>query len=600
MSTRDGLEFGSAGKGAAFDMPQDHIHQKEPENRTTPERLLETVTLKSGPQGLASPLIFAPASVNLFVGPNHSGKSLFLREVRAAFQNPEQAVHRKVLQDITFVPFDDKRRSVLADEIRQASQLSRDRPDANVVLMKGYWSQEFGRDHFKQLLDGASKMRDVGDHEHFRKFFLAGSFLTLGGAERLNMLQPTKREPPHPSYYVNLLSRLFYSDEKRQTVQTIIKEAFGYYFVVDPLGENFEAKISAVAPSSSIERSLSSEAVEFFGTTISINEMSDGVRAFCGSIAAVVVEDAKVILIDEPEAFLHPALCVKLAKELCKRAQKNGQQLFIATHSASFLMGCVQAGVDLNIVRLTYRDGAATSRVLPQKQIVPLMRQPLLRSIGALTGIFYESVIVTEADSDRAFYDEINHRCLNAGDERAIPDVLFLNAQNWQTTARIIAPLRDLGVAAAAIVDIDLLLEGKSDAFQTLMESAGMPPSSRTALGQLRGDLHRLVKPLAEKLKSEGASCLSGTNRRDLQNFIDQLATVGVFVVPVGELESWLPTLTREPSSGKNEWLVRTFEAMGENANDDSYVQPTSGDVWDFIGHIRKWLHDPARMGMPE
>jgi hypothetical protein len=177
---------------------------------------------------------------------------------------------------------------------------------------------------------------------------------------------------------------------------------------------------------------------------------------------------------------------------------------------------------------------------------------------------------------------------------------LFLNAQNWQTTARIIAPLRALGVAAAAVVDIDLLLEGKSEAFQTLMESAGMPPSSRTALGQLRGDLHKLLKPIAEKLKHEGTSCLTGTEKQDLQNFIDHLATVGVFVVPVGEVECWLPQLAREAWSGKNEWLLRTFEAMGENANDSSYAQPANGDVWDFIGRIRKWFHDPARLGIPD
>jgi hypothetical protein len=538
--------------------------------------------------------------VNLFVDPNHAGKSLLLREIQIAFQDPDQAAHRKVLQEITFFPFDEKRRSILADEIRAASKQSRSRPDANVVLSKAHWSEEYGRPHFEELLRDVSKMRDVGDHANFRRFFLSGSFLILGGAERLSMLQPSKREPPNErQYYMEVLSRLFYSDEKRNAVQDIIKAAFGYYLVIDPLGESFEAKISAEPPSGSVERSLGDDAVKFFAKADSMIAMSDGVRAFCGTIAAVIASDAKVILIDEPEAFLHPALCVKLAKELCKGARKNNQQLFIATHSAPFLMGCVQAGVDLNIIRLTYRGGTATSRVLPQNQIVPLMRQPLLRSIGALTGIFYQSVIVTEADADRAFYDEINHRCLNISDERAIPDALFLNAQNWQTTARIIAPLRALGVAAAAVVDIDMLLESKSDAFQTLMESAGMPPSSRTALGQLRGNLHKLVKPIADTLKRKGTLCLDGTNKQDLENFIAQLAVVGVFVVPTGELECWLPALARDVWRGKNEWLLRTFEAMGENANHANYTQPADGDVWDFVGHIRKWLHDPARLGIP-
>jgi hypothetical protein len=327
--------------------------------------------------------------------------------------------------------------------------------------------------------------------------------------------------------------------------------------------------------------------------------MSDGVRAFSGMIAAVVASEARVILIDEPEAFLHPVLCTKLARELCARAQQNGQQLFIATHNAPFLMGCVQAGVDLNIVRLTYKRGAATSRILPRDELVPLMRQPLLRSVGALSGIFYESVIVTEADSDRAFYDEVNYRCLNAAHPSAIPDCLFLNAQNWQTTAQIIGPLRRLGIAAAVIVDVDLLLEGKSEAFQKLVNAAGMPSGTRQAIGQLRGQLHALLKAQAAQLKSLGKQCIAGNDLRDLESFIDQLASYGIFIVPVGELECWLPHLSRQAWSGKAEWMLRTFEAMGEDVVSPNYLQLSAGDVWDFVGRIREWLHDPNRRGMP-
>lgn len=564
------------------------------------EHLIESLSLRSGTKGLNAPLGFSPASVNVFVGPNHSGKSLLLRELQAAIQHPEQAPHRKVLRELVFTPWDSDRKAGLVEELRMAAKMSATNPKGNVQLSRAHWRQEFGKEHFEQLLKEVPRLRDVGEHEQFRQYFLAGSFLMLGGAERLNMLAPTKREGPKGEYYVHLLSRLFYSDVKRKAVQDIVRDAFQAHFVIDPLGENFEAKISAKAPPFGMERSLADEAVDFFGRSVNIGDMSDGVRAFCGMLAAVVASDAKVILIDEPEAFLHPALCVKLAGELCRLARANCQQLFIATHSAPFLMGCVQAGIDLNIIRLTYREGAATSRLLSQTELVPLMRQPLLRSIGALTGIFYESVVVTEADADRAFYDEINHRCLDAHYPNGIPDCLFLNAQNWQTTARIIAPLRRLGVAAAVIIDIDLLLEGKSEAFQTLVEAAGMPPSSRTALGQLRGQLHVLLKPLGKALKSKGIACVTGNDRLDLENFIDQMAKYGVFVVPVGELECWLPSLVRAEWSGKNEWLLRTFEAMGEDASDAAYLRPASGDVWDFLKQIQSWLHNSLRLGMPQ
>ncbi len=99
------------------------------------------------------------------------------------------------------------------------------------------------------------------------------------------------------------------------------------------------------------------------------------------------------------------------------------------------------------------------------------MRDPLLRSSGAINGIFYEAVVVTEADRDRAFYDEINHRNVTFSKE-GIRDCLFLNAQNWQTTARIVGPLRRLGVAAAAIIDLDIVSNDKSASFQTLLEAA--------------------------------------------------------------------------------------------------------------------------------
>jgi ATPase subunit of ABC transporter with duplicated ATPase domains len=152
-------------------MAKDHIQENEPRSRSTAERFLETVKLKSGPKGESDPLVFSPANVNLFVGPNHAGKSLLLREIQIALQDPEQAAHRKVLQQITFSPFDEKRRSILADQIRAASKQSQNRPDANVVLSKAHWSEEYSRSHFEEMLRGVTTMRDVGDHPHFRRFF---------------------------------------------------------------------------------------------------------------------------------------------------------------------------------------------------------------------------------------------------------------------------------------------------------------------------------------------------------------------------------------------------------------------------------------------
>ena len=78
---------------------------------------------------------------------------------------------------------------------------------------------------------------------------------------------------------------------------------------------------------------------------------------------------------------------------------------------------------------------------------------------------------------------------------------------------------------------------------------------------------------------------------------LGQLEQYGLFVVDVGELENWLSYL--EVQEKKSAWLVRMFENMGEDPDSEDYVRPTAGDVWDFIGRVKKWLFDPNHRGIP-
>ena len=76
------------------------------------------------------------------------------------------------------------------------------------------------------------------------------------------------------------------------------------------------------------------------------------------------------------------------------------------------------------------------------------------------------------------------------------------------------------------------------------------------------------------------------------------LAEYGIFVVPSGEVESWLQTLPL--NRGKSTWLSTIFEAMGEDPNSAAYVRPAAGDVWDFMGSIASWVRNPRRRGVPD
>lgn len=260
-------------------------------------------------------------------------------------------------------------------------------------------------------------------------------------------------------------------------------------------------------------------------------------------------------------------------------------------------MGCIQSAAALNIVRLTYKNGIPTSRILPKEKILHLMRHPLLRSTGVLNGLFFESVFVTEADSDRAFYQEINERLLSAGDIRGINNCLFINAQNKQTVWEIVKPLRELGIPAVGVVDIDVLKEG-GQVFTKLLEGAFTPTLNHHPFHNQRKSLYDALTETGKNWKiSGGIELLQGGDKEACSNFFNQLEEYGVFVVRNGELESWLKQLGAV-SHGSN-WLIDIFAKMGESPDQPGYLKPSTGDVWDFIGLIKIWIDDTNKKGIP-
>ena len=401
-------------------------------------------------------------------------------------------------------------------------------------------------------------------------------------------------QEPHSSLQV-----LFCNDDKRELVRRIIYEAFGAHFVIDPtkLG-TLRIRLSEKAPScASEERGLDGEAVDFHSKATPIQATSDGVKAFTGMIIEVTAGDPSVLLLDEPEAFLHPSLAGKLGREFSNTTRGSEKRLFVSTHSPDFLMGCIQSGAPINIVRLSYRSGVGTARILPNDNVSRLMRNPLLRSAGVLSALFYESVVVTESDADRAFYQEINERLLAQEPPRGIPNCLFLHAQNKQTIRTIVKPLRELGIPVAGIVDIDVLKDGGT-VWTRFLECEFVPSLELSGLADLRSKVLDKMKQTRKDVKKDGGvGVLTGTESQAAENLLEKLAEYGLFVVPGGELESWLKGLG---ASGHGpSWLVDIFEKMGEDPQSPEYAFPAPGDVWDFMGLVANWLSNSTRKGIP-
>ena len=86
-------------------------------------------------------------------------------------------------------------------------------------------------------------------------------------------------------------------------------------------------------------------------------------QAFVEIVTAVYSGD-RVVLIDEPEAFFHPPLARKLGYQLTNAISKRNGTLLASTHSADFLMGCLQASTSVRVVRLEYSNSKSKGQIV--------------------------------------------------------------------------------------------------------------------------------------------------------------------------------------------------------------------------------------------
>ena len=534
--------------------------------------------------------------MTIIVGPNNSGKSLLLREIDQYCRIGPKARNRptaRILQELTFESLEEK----AAKSRIERSTLA---PNPNHHLRPGELVVGKGQDRYSVNHDEMlhSLMDPNNATAAFCKYYLSYNTLFLNGPRRIDLVGEQEagdlQQSPTTSFQV-----LFQDKEKREAARRIVHDALGLYLVVDPtnLGR-LRLRLSRNKPVSPLQESgIHPEAVAFHGAATLIQDTSDGVMAFVGMVTEVIAGEPLLLLIDEPETFLHPALCFRLGKELALASSGADKRLFVATHNPNFLMGCIQSGVSIGILRLTYQSNVPTARQLSSSDLLTSMRNPLLRSTNILDALFYDFVIVTEGDADRAFYQEVNERLVALKTDSGIRNCLFVNAQNKQTVSTIMKPLRQLGIPAACVVDIDVLKEGGS-VWRRFLEGGFVPALEYPALATLRNDIMTEFDATGKDMKRDGGvDLLTGGGREAANNLFEKLQEYGLFVVRRGELESWLPELGAAGHGPA--WLVSIFQKMGEDPDEASYLTPGEDGVWSFVAEIRRWFLCASRKGVP-
>lgn len=528
--------------------------------------------------------------VTVFVGPNNSGKSLILQEIEQAFEIHPFPSGLKILQDyeVEWPSAAD----VKANIEKYKPSAPSNAPVGHVFLGRlspagGRQQQQFSEEDLIRIVNDKAEKRWMATQ--YGKW----GVVRLDGRSRFNLTNDVSAGdilgPPQ-----NILMHLFKNDDDRHKVRSLIKEAFGVNFVVDPtsLG-NLRIRLSAAEPLTD-EQSLNEAARSFHSNAIHIKDASDGVQAFTGIVTAVCSGEFHTILVDEPEAFLHPPLARKLGKNLAELASQRGGCLMASTHSADFLMGCVQASSSVQVVRLEYSNGKSSGRKIDPEILQSFFKKPLMRSSNVVSGLFHDGVVVCESDNDRAFYAEIYHRLLEQNSE--LPSILFVNAQNKQTIRDIIGPLRRFGVPSAAIVDIDLVKDGGST-WTGWLTAANIPTALHNGYGQLRSAINSSLSATGKNMSADGGlNILGDEDKAAAEQLFQNIEQYGIFPIHRGELEAWLPELG--VPGKKTDWTIAMLERLGSDPTDMEYVKPADDDVWEFLRKIVSWIHDPARRGM--
>ena len=458
----------------------------------------------------------------------------------------------------------------------------------------------------------------------------------LDGGERLSIVEskPYRGAIAKIDYQTNVFERLRRDNNLREELQSNLLKVLNnkYFCLWNSEPSQLKAYLSDIEPKNRIEYYDDEEAVRFFKEhATALDLYSDGIKAYIGILVNLIAEDSKFFLIDEPEAFLSPSLCFTLGQTITSICLETDKQVFCASHSPFFLKGCLSIHSNsVSVTRFTYNETVHTANSLSSEELFGIIQNPLLSNIGVVEALFHSKVIVTEGDSDRAFYSEINQRLLWA-DKNGIENSLFINAQNKQTIAKIIKLLRKIGIPCVAISDIDTLKEGGGN-FATILESIGVSGAIASSLQDIRSKVNKYLKNAAKEDDNEnsidlgtiqellddarqmevnpktfiqelnkkskdpdykrlgGMQLLESVELNDAEHLLEQLANSGWFVLPNGEVEQWLQSLNVGMSKGG--WLLRVFKAMGADPQHESYVSPPEelDDVWLFISNISDWF----------
>ena len=534
-----------------------------------------------------------PSGVVLLVGPNNAGKSQALRDL-VGLTGPRDHESKAVVEielDKTGTP-------------EEMAQWIVDRMPTMTTNGAAFhsvpgWGQVQIRDILQQW--SGPNLQYLGQLFIFHAD--ATSRLTAGDSTAsIDFSTTFGQHPIHKAYQDGQLEK---------DIDGISRDAFGLGISVDRYSGSVISLRVGEPPEFQLERGVPAPAyMQGLQAMPRLEDQGDGVRSYVGLLLHILGGSQHITLVDEPEAFLHPPQARRLGQVLAERTT-DSQQVFMATHSSDVVQGALDSQAAVTIIRITRADGQNNASVLNAESVKELWSDPLLRYSNVLDGLFHDAVVLCESDSDCRFYSAVLDALFESGELRTPgarrPQVLFTHCGGKARLASVVGSLRAAGVPVVVVADFDILknsgdverilsalgadfsvMKGDLNVVASALNSEVRPVSKLALREELDRQLAEIDTSTVSKAQMESMRAVlraeSGWDKAKRSGIdampqgdpsarasalLEKLNEVGLLVVPVGELERFVPSVGGHGPSWVAEVLRRDMHmSPGQAAAD--------------------------------
>lgn len=406
---------------------------------------------------------------------------------------------------------------------------------------------------------------------------------------------PVREDIRHaPSHPIHILSD---DPDRLKKINLLSERIFAEPLVLDRLSARMRLKVGKLSAPPPSYDSIPKDWQEALQALPDLAEQGDGMRSLLGLLLPIVGRSYPVVIVDEPEAFLHPPQATALGRSLGEIVIENSQQLILATHDRNLLAGLLESEVPLSVVRVD-RNQSPLAKQLTADRLKEVWKQPALRYSNVLDGLFHRLVVLVEADADGRFYSAALDILFLEG-KTTVPssDVLFVPCGGISGMARMAEALTEIGVPVIASPDLDVLREKAElrklvkalggiwngdleknyklavsviDTRSTILVKDVLPliedifgaDGTKKITSEMKRNIDRILSPTSagwDEVKRNGTTAFGyGVPGQAAKQLVDGLRERHVVAVRVGQLEGFAPGLgvAKGPK-----WLPAALEA---------------------------------------